>query len=128
MASASACVKTLAVKGGTVSGAETPVAHSGVRERHGARAAHRHSVHAASVHAHSTHSHATHAARAHAAETTAASETPATSAAKMAAGIREIRQAQHGSQGAGRQSYREMLQFQLHPPPSAYLKRHGLVI
>ena len=42
---ADACVKILAVEPGAVNGAEAPVAHSGARERHGARAAHSHAVH-----------------------------------------------------------------------------------
>jgi hypothetical protein len=111
---------------------------SGPGERHGARTTH--SVHphtARPAHTHgarAAHSHATRPTHthAHAAGTAAATaETAmaaATTAAAMPARIREIRQAHHRDQSAGCQSYCDMPQFQLHPPPPAFLKRLRLNI
>jgi hypothetical protein len=127
---AKACVKILAVEPGTVNGAEAPVAHSGTRERHGARAAHPHSVHPHAAHAHSrvrerhgawaAHSHSAHAHSAHPADVAsaksaaAAAPEPSAMATAAPARIRDFGRAQHGGQGAGRQSYCEI--FELHLP------------
>jgi hypothetical protein len=106
---AKACVKILAVEPGTVNGTEAPVAHSGARERHGARAAHPHSMHP-----HAAHAHSAHPADVASAKSAAAAPEPSAMATAAAARIRDLGRAQHGGQGAGRQGYRKI--FELHLP------------